>query len=407
MIQFAIYPLSLFVRTPIGRLSFVVLGAIIVLGPSEINFAKIFYFVILAVCAFYDFIAILKQSIPEKSRRLLNLTFLTFSLLLSTYIGASFANLSLTTFLRGNIQVIIFLLGIPVVLNCAKRISTERVEFLILLFGLLSAFSVWYYWSQKHGAYSFSTARFALDADYLAFLGYCVALSSIFRNRFYRYIKFLSVILIPVFLFLSLSRTNYVFVLWILFWSILANRLKSKWLFFAPMIFLTFLYSGIFLDFVRKIENNAAIYNRFLKPIIHFNLRSYLYSDSRTDASLVMRHEQGKIAIQIFEKNIIFGQGSLRIGEYIDHFYGAFAILGISGMSIVTLLLIKILNFPIWHYLPTNERRAIAIFFSTLIPATLIYNWTSNKGFWLALLCLIAVQESKNFRNSEYDFQIP
>lgn len=85
------------------------------------------------------------------------------------------------------------------------------------------------------------------------------------------------------------------------------------------------------------------------------------------------------------------------MGEYIDHSYGALAILGVSGLLIICILLFLIAN----NFVFGGDRlRLIAIFFSTLIPATFIYNWTSNKGFWLALLCILGLQESQRARKS-------
>ncbi len=398
LIQFTIYPLSLLVLTPVGRFIFVVLGAVIVLGPSDINFAKVYYLVVLLLCSLHDSISILKTSNAQTQRRFLLLILTTICLMVSNFIGASKNDLPLTDYLRGNIQVIIFLLGLPLVFNCGKLISHETVKILVVTFGLIAAFSVWFYWSQKHGSNNFATERFALDADYLAFLGYCTVLCCNFKNHFYKMLNLLALILIPIFLFLSLSRTNYVFVLWILGWSIITNRAKFKWFTFSVFLLISSIFSGLLQNIIGKLENNPAINVRFLQTFSNFDLNSYINSDMKTDASLIMRQEQSETALQIFQENIFFGQGSLAVGEYIDHFYGAFAILGILGFSIFFILLFQICSKSNLQRLLKEEFRLIILFVSTFVPATFIYNWSSNKGLWLSLLCVLAIQESHRFK---------
>lgn len=289
MIQFVIYPLSFLIRSAMGRFVFLILGAIVVLGPSEINFPKIYYFAILTICSIYDLNLILNKSDFQLRRRFLLLTLTTQILLVSAFIGSSFSNLELLTYLRGNIQVIIFLLGIPIALSCGRRMSKQKFEYLLLLFGLISALSVWYYWSQKHGAYIFSNERFALDADYLAFLGYAAALNSNFTNKFYKLTQWLTILLIPILLFLSLSRTNYVFVMWILLLSLLMNKRKIRLLAYSGIFVLIFILSGVLRFVSKSLENNPAINSRFIKVFVHFDLNSYIDNASKTDASLIMR----------------------------------------------------------------------------------------------------------------------
>jgi hypothetical protein len=398
MIQLAIFPLTMLILRSKGRFIFLILGALIVLGPTEINFSKIYYFIVLILCSVHDAIQILTNGTSDQRRKLTTISFLILLLLTSTLIGSVLNNSSLTLYLRGNIHFFIFLFGLPISLNSGIKSDFSSITNFILLVGIFSSFSVWYYWSQKHRAYSFSSERIALDADYLAFLGYAYGIAIQSRSRIHKILRFFALSLIPIFLFLSLSRTNFVFLIWLTFLSFLWNRRKISILSKSLLLIFVLQILGVIASLESKISNNSAIQSRIIGTFTNFNIDSYINSKAKTDESLLLREAHGESALNTFKHNLFFGRGSLGAGDYIDHFFGAFAILGVVGFVILCCIIINLINIKGLKNLGWELRRFYLLFYSTILPASLIYNWTANKAFWLSLLCVCALRESLAFQ---------
>lgn len=123
MLEFPIFPLALLLRKPEGKLLFLLLGMILVLGPSDITIAKSFYFISIF------FLSIMlnsqKQILELQNeqeiliclnlrKRFQILQFLQILIILSATTGALICVLPTLEILRGSVTSYLILLGIPI-----------------------------------------------------------------------------------------------------------------------------------------------------------------------------------------------------------------------------------------------------------------------------------------------------
>lgn len=387
--------LTFFLKTPIGRFIFFLLGAILVLGPSNLTAAKIIYLVVLVFARFLSLGHI--KNILDKGEYLSKIRILEVALLLSfsfPFLISILSGNSLLFTFRSLLPILLTFLSLPVIFDAAYSSPKNSISFIILVCGIISAVSVWFVWSQNRGLNDFSTSRFAFDADWVAFLAYIIALAEKHESTRMIMLSWLAKITIPVFLILSFSRTNIVLLLFITIFSILSSKIALRTIVVNFLIIASSVF--ILINFFR-INQNYVFVSRITRTWQMLREGGLSNSGLGADLSITYRRQQAEFAKSLWHNNLISGTGTLPQGLSFDTIWGTIAQFGILGLII--LLLTLSLFFVKSLFMLTSGRQIIIPFFVLMIPATAIYNWPANKSFWLALSCYLAISLKVSCRN--------
>lgn len=393
---FSIIILSLFHRRVLGRLFLYLFGAVMALGPTSLTLAKIIYLVFMFYSSFLALIEIKKAGLKVQYRKsvgLLPILIIFFALYLTTV--AIFLGNSPLYIFRNIIFLILLLLSLPIIFQAKSHLKDQTFDLVIVSIGNFSAISVFFVWSQRHGLTNFGAERFALDADWLAFIGFITAITMIMssNSKSIRIYLGFSIVLIPLFLILSLSRTNAVVVASIILVSFFyKTRTWITNLFRLPTLAL-FLISLILVSNVLNIE---VISRRLIGTWNLFNLGGISEFGLGADLSIQLRNMQSTVAKNAFLNSPIYGSGVLPANQSFDTLWGSAMQFGIIGSF---LLIVLIFNLIYKFKLNFHKNSQFLISFMTAILITsFIYNWPSNKSFWLALSLFFA----KSIKISKY-----
>lgn len=405
MLDFLIFPIALLLRKPQGKLLFLLLGMILVLGPSNITFPKIFYF----LSVFFLSITLTNRKrilmlqftnesllYLEFAKRTQILQILQLLIIVSTTTGALICGLPVFEILRGSVTSYLVFLGIPIAIYAGSFSNCAKILNILMLVGIFASASVAVYWGQRHGFWSLGFDRLGFDANFCAYLALSIALNYKFSDSASILLARISKILIPTFLIISLNRTDLLFLIWIYAIFILVNRRRFSRVFkmFYAAIFFSII--GVTERVNLELDQFPALRSRYGDSFIKLIPQVMNGSGLGNDQSLISRKLQGESALRAFARYPLFGQGVLPTNTFYDHFYGAFAILGLIGFSLVLFYLYKLIKVVTADKSDVALAQTTYIFFSVLIPATFVINWTSSKSLWIACLAITALSASSN-----------
>ncbi len=391
-----IFLLSLGLRSVKGQLIFFFFGAIFSLGPAEITPAKVLYLILLILTSISQVKRIQSNGQFSDYTQSCSAVFnsVVIFLIFESVISLSL-KLSPLSIMRSYLPFILFLLALPILFRASRVISETFLSITILTLGNLSAFSVWFVWSQRHGLNDFSIERIALDADWLAFLGLIYALHWKTINPKHRFIREISKISIPLFLILSLSRTNLILVLFIFAFHFISSKMKSL----ASWAYL--IVCSILLAVIIKwalIIPDSLIYRRFSSTFYLFKSGGFSDQGLGTDLSISLRRQQAEVARKIFLDFPLSGTGIIPENQTFDTLWASLMQFGLIGCALYSIaILLLILQV---YRSNTSFKKQCLSYFALLIPASFIYNWPSNKSFWfgnsLIYVLITLVSNEKN-----------
>lgn len=391
--------LSCFIRTPTGRLIFYAFGAIAVLGPTNLTPAKIVYVVIIILCRIIAIKKVSRDGLEEEYRKVLGGTpVLLLTLILFLLIISVFLNNDIVYILRALLPLFLFYLVLPILYQSGLDITESKFNLIVISLGNISAISVFFVWSQRHGLLDFGLERFALDADWLAFLGLIFCLNSPKSySKIVHFYLILSAILIPSFLILSLTRSNIVFVLSIFVASFLAKPRNGK----NRLLILSSMSIVSWLIYVSSKEfKSEALYRRIVGTWNALLSHGTTSAGLGSDLSIRYRRSQAELARKTFLESPLFGTGVLPPNQSFDTIWGAVLQFGIIGSIICIWLLISTLPKFGNHFMKNFSLNLS--FLILMIAASFIYNWTSNKSFWIALSIYFVKVIQGKVKSSEY-----
>ena len=380
--------------SPIGRIIFFALGAILCLGPPNLTPAKFLYIAGLVLLSLRSLIqlSLIDSRYRDKAEQIINIIRLCALLLLLNLTVSVVQGFTLLEILRSDIAILIFLLGVPIYVWSGSKLRFSKLADLVVLLGIFSAISFWYTWSQGHGLNNFGSDRIALSSEWTSFLGLAICLNSKSRNKIRFLFYSISIVTISLLMLLSLTRTNILLVLWIILVSLILNSNRTINLLrviavsFTGIVFLKFYLPDFF--------SNTAFISRIQYSWQKYRIGGLSESGIGADQSVLMRHQQTQVAIQIFENNLFFGCGQLPRQQIFDTFAGSVAKFGIIGLTLFFLI------FFFLHKILVRQNQTTRYVFlslgSALFPASLIYNWPDGRSIWLALGLCLALLFSKD-----------
>ncbi len=389
----ALIILTYFGRYPLGRLVYFSLGAILSLGPAELTTSKVYYVCVLVLFSLLSVKNLSRgTAIPgETSRRVMKISITLIVLLLMNFFSSYLNNFTPIEILRGQTALLIFLFGIPIAIWSGRDLYTETILDYAIALGVFSAFAFWYVWSQNRGLLVFQNSRIALASEWTAFLCLAITFTASRLNLFRSLTYSVSSLGVGILILASLTRTNILLSLWILFVSIGSKSGR----FFSMLKIVSLASVGFFLlSFATPgLLSSAAFVKRIDESWTRFLSGGFSSSGLGSDGSLVMRRAQAKLANELFNENPIFGSGQLPIGETFDTIVASIAQYGIIGMFLISVVLYQLFRVVT---APRNKLTFFAIpFFSALIPASLIYNWIGGRSIWISLIIVLAISLSQ------------
>lgn len=389
--------LCLNLRSDKGRFIFYFAGALTCLGPADITVAKIAYLIILTVITTLQFRKIREDGQLSdyfaKTSKIINCLFI---FLVYEFSISFLLDISLISILRSYLPYILFLFSLPIMYKCKDSFSESFITVSVLTFANLSAFSVWFLWSQRHGLHIFPIERIGLDAEWIAFFGFIYALRFQTDTKSLSVLNLVSLIGIPTFLILSLSRTNLIFI----FAIIISHFLLFRRNFLVTSFYMSvFLVSSIVISRFLPGDVVSKTVDRFSSTFQLFQIGGLSEQGLGMDLSIYLRRQQTQFAKDHFIENWLIGSGTLPEGQSFDTIWGSLMQYGTIG-SILFLVLISAIC---WQLVSNDSifRKHFLIYFFLLVPASVIYNWPSNKSFWLANSLLFALSHSKFNKSSE------
>lgn len=378
--------LFFFLRKDYGPFVFVVMGSLAVFGPSELTPAKLIYLSTLVVLSIRSGVRTLRLLSPlvrnyYLSIFLVHTIFILYMLFVCLYAGFSYLSIG-----RGLVPQVIFLLSLPIFFEAGIQLDAVVLLRICILSGFISAFSVYILWAQRHGLISLGFERFLYDGDWISFVSILIAVSARDMNYKLSLLEKSLVVLTVLLMFGSLSRTNF-----ILIFSIILGRqlMKLKIRYFISLFITSSALVYLSLKLSSLYIHSPNVIARRLAGSIHLISIGGLSSGGLgSDLSLKLRSDQTQLAKAIFAEHPAFGIGLLPSDQTFDTIWATPMQFGIIGTSLMAFLLLFLFNLS-WK-VSSNFRRTLVLFFLLLLPASFIYNWPSNKSFWVATGFLIA-----------------
>jgi hypothetical protein len=392
----ALLVLTYFGRYSIGRLVYFSLGAILSLGPAELTISKVYYICLLS---FFSLKSLNSLKLEAKTPKIIlnrvrNLSLTIILLLFINFLTSVLMNYSLIQIIRGQTSLFIFLLGIPIAVWSGRNVVTENIIDYAVVLGVFSALSFWFVWSQNRGLVDFQSSRFALASEWTAFLCLAIAFTSDKLNRLRSLTYALGSLLVVILMIASLTRTNILLCFWIIVVSILGKSSKL-----LAMLKFSLLTSVGFLSLAFAAPgflSSDAFVRRINESWMKFSSGGFSSSGLGSDASVILRQTQSKLASDIFNQNPVFGSGQLPSGQTFDTIVASLAQYGVVGAILFTIVLYQIFRIAVS---PLNRNIHLALpFFSTLLPASLIYNWIGGRSIWIAFIIILAISLSQEKR---------
>ena len=386
-----------------------VLGAEIAFGPPDINPQKIFFFsssLILCVFSYFE----IKQKLQIADRVLLNqvkyfsgffLSLLMFSLLV-TLINQG----SLQLWTRQVAPFVLIIIGVPIAYRCGISTGTSNILNLMAVSSLLTSISVFFYWGRNHHVLLLTSQpanKILLDALFCG-IAYICAMIHVWRTPKHRpgITLFHFAVLFATISLLALSGTRTIILLFV-FIFILSTFLQTNIVWFVKNVaiygFSAFLayQIAIGLGFI----NLSYLTSRYLN--IGSSVKNYFYESSMqsVDSSLAIRNYQGNILKSIWKTDLLTGVGAidlrgLSISVLSDNFYSSFAEFGVVGVGLIGFaLLFLVTSFRRLFSQSGIKPASLIIYVATMFFSTFIINWPQDKGIWLGLMSLIALELSR------------
>ena len=381
-----------------GQFAYFFAGAIAVFGSSDIDFSKILYFFVISTLALKAIVEIVVKNRVDFEIRLLKNSMLVSLIFIfyCAFIGYQNQNSTLEI-ARAMIPFALYFFGLPLAIVSGYSVSFNRLRNLFISLGVIASFAVWFKWSQLRGVNSFGLTRIGLDADWMVFLSFIIILNTRQKEKFQNLYDWISGLLITSFMFLSLTRTNIVLLIFIILISgFFSKNLVRYSLNVVSTAIATLI--GIF-TLLKFQQNTSRISSRLTSSFGRLKLG--LSSDGiGGDSSIILRENQKNFSLEIFSNNSMFGVGILPRNVTLDTFFASIAQFGVIGMGIFGSLLylhFKLTFKPTKNYL--DSASGLKILFIMMIPSSFIYNWPANKSVWLALVGLVALNHAQLQKN--------
>jgi len=384
--------LCLNLRSDLGRFIFYFAGALTCLGPTNVTTAKILYLSVLTLIAIMQYRKIREAGLlSDYFTKTSKITNCLFVFLFYEIFVSLLQKISVLTIFRSYLTFILFLLSLPIMYKCKDSLSKNFTTVSVLTLSNLSAFSVWFLWSQRHGLNNFPIERIGFDAEWIAFFGFIYALIYQADGRLLLFLKLFSLISIPFFLIFSLTRTNLIIILTIIFLNLVLFR--------RNLFVISFNMSILFVSsiiVVRLLPDDvlSKTFDRFFGTFRLFQIGGLSEQGLGSDLSVSRRREQTQFAKDQFAKNWLLGTKTQPEGQSLDTIWGSIMQFGAIG----SILFLVLLSLICWQLVAKRSlfRKQFLIYFLLLVPASMIYNWPSNKGFWLANSLLYALSCRKS-----------
>jgi hypothetical protein len=397
--------LTYFGRYPLGRLIYFSLGAILCLGPAELTTSKVYYLFALIIFSLLSLKNLSRGvTIPRKVlRRVKSASIALIILLFINFFTSLLKNFSLIEIIRGQTGLLIFLLGIPIAVWSGRNLLTETILDYAILLGVFSAFAFWYVWSQNRGLLVFQNSRFALASEWTAFLCLAITFTSAKLHRIRSLTYSVSSLLIIILMLASLTRTNILLSLWILFISIASK--SGRFLSILKIIFLASVGFFSLSLAAPSLLSSEAFVKRINESWTRFLSGGFSSSGLGSDGSLVMRRAQAKLATELFYQNPIVGSGQLPSNQTLDTIIATPAQFGVTGIFLISFIIYQLYRVVMT---PKNSITFYAIpFFSAFIPASLIYNWLGGRSIWITLIIVLALALSQEKQSNPNEKATP
>jgi hypothetical protein len=386
----------LLVLTPLlfsklGQFAYYFAGAIAVFGSTDIDISKIMYLAVIFILAVKAIVEIIVKNRANFEVRLLKNAMLVSLIFIfyCAFTGYQNQNSSLEI-ARALLPLAMYFFGLPLAIVSTYSVSFKSLRNLFILLGVIASFAVWFKWSQLRGVNSFGLARIALDADWMAFLGFIIIWNTRQKGKFQNLFDWISGLLITSFMFFSLTRTNIVLLICIVIISgFFSKNLVRYFQNVTSAVIATIV--GLF-TLLKFQQNNSIISSRISSSLGEIKFGGLSSNGVGRDASLVLRQNQKNLSLEIFSHNSMFGVGILPRNITLDTFFASIAQFGVIGLGIFGLLLysqFKLTFKPTKNYLESAS--GLKSLFVLMIPASFIYNWPGNKSVWLALIGLEAL----------------
>ncbi len=380
-------------------------GAVLSLGPAQITTEKIFYLFGIVIGLGLSLTNLYLNSHlnfdAQKLRSLCSILIYAILLYIFNFLTAMYGNFDFITIFRQLMPIFIFIAGFFIMIECGIFLSTKKILINILVLGVFSAMATFIKWSQLYGALKFNFEDIGFGGDFNGLLALIVLLSTYKSNfRYFRKILWMFLIVtIVLFFSLSFSRTYLVLMPLILLFSTLVNsenRIKRTQL-VAIYAFMSFLILQLVL-LVSGLGNSSTFLNRYVKSLDLLSIGGLGLNGLGSDPSIVMRKRQGQDALIQWHEHIFFGTGILSPDLTFDHIFATLASNGLIGITLLSMLLIKLLSLSMkWKNKNILSRRIIIQYMLLLVSYSFIGNWPTNKSAWMALLFILGllVSESK------------
>ena len=391
------------IRSPLARIFTFFIGALLVLGPSEITLQKISYFTLVAISSVISVFKIVgKRDYP-------NLKTLTNAMLeIGLWISIFITYLSVVSLVNGNswhdtsrtlFPLVLTIMGLPIVLEGAIVIPRIIILRFIVFFGLVSSFFVWFLWSQRRGLYTFGFERLGFDSEWPAFFAIAIFIGLRFKILKYRILDFTCLVVISSLLFLTLTRTNIVILAFLLLLGTIFNRFRKR--VFVYLTSLMFLFYLVIANNLFGLVSNNIFYSRIVRSFSLVVNGGFGTTGIGGEATLQLRDTQAQRALDLWDQDIYFGTGILPVGATFDTSYASLAQFGIVGL-VVFIVFISRLSWCFYKFSSNNSSRTVTfLFLASLLLSTFMYNWPMNKSVWMTfpLVLMFVISEKRNSTN--------
>ena len=390
IVLIAISPTILFASR---RIIFIFWGAILSFGTADLATEKYIY---LAGLVLASGISILEKK-DELTGKLLR-KFAILPVLLSVTYGLNFVvayNLgnNPVVIFRQLLPLFIFILGINPIIHCSVLADMKFLYINFILIGLFSALSTYIKWSQLHGGASYGIDRLGLDSDLLGLLALILILAPDY-NWGKRILLRASVGIMILFLFIGTFSRSFIPSLLTIFCTsvfIYRRQIASKFLRFVPY-FVGLFTSIILITKYSNFANSETFYRRYLTSFIKFRSGGLSDTGLGNDASLIMRKQQGELAMELWSRHKIFGSGILDPSITMDNIRGSFATNGSLGAVILVIFFCVFFASVIGIHRPMDSSRFLAINYIFLLCIySFLGNWPTNKSAWLGILMILSL----------------
>ncbi len=389
--------LAFFIRKPVGKSSFYFVGALLVLGPEQITFQKLIYLTLIFVIALNSAFNVKKNKYLHSNLEIIRSAFGVFNwlaLLIFYLTSISFSQgNSLTDTARSLFPLILALIGFPLILDVGLNIGKEKLLRFTVYIGVLSSLFVWYFWTNRRGFQNFNIERIGLDAEWLGFLALIVLIIQTEKIIRIKAFDFIAMGLIIGLLVLTLTRTNLLIVLYILFSGLLLTGSKLKMV--GSIAAYIFLIAAIVQSNLLGLAFSNAFFYRITRSLQLFRFEGLSSSGIGGEGTLQLRSEQTEQARQVWGDNLIFGTGILPKNQIFDTFMATPAQFGIIGILIFTMFSYKFMKV-FFHFAGKSSLKKVGyIYFTGLFFSSFIYNWPLNKSVWISssLLMILAINQ--------------